>query len=392
LASSPLFWFYGEIALPHTVDTFLVITSVWWLYETMRGDRRFLFPAVIILAIAGGVRPQTLVFLAPLTLFAFRGVGWKNFVLAGIVGAIVCLMWFIPLTMLNGGVSRYLEIMDKFGTRFQTNTSIFAGAGWAGVQHNVLKIVPYTLYGWSVALVPAMLYGGQLIYRRNWPHTWEKVGFLLLWITPSLLFYVFIHMGQQGLVFVYLPALILVSAAALVRLLDARPNLLAAAAAVIVVFNTGIFILLPEYPLAPIQQRFLTRDTLRNNDLYYQSRFDAIRDNFSPANTAILAGDWHHAGYYLPDYTIVAVDGRIQRNNETIKYIPGDLMLSPDFLELQVAGTQATLLLFDQELAHLGEPVLTAHGLVSLPITQMIFSNDMPLVFNRNFANIQLTH
>jgi uncharacterized membrane protein len=75
LASSPLFWFYGEIALPHTIDTFLVILSVWWLYEGVRGNDRYLLPAVVALGIAGGVRQQTLVFLAPLGPFAVRRIG-----------------------------------------------------------------------------------------------------------------------------------------------------------------------------------------------------------------------------------------------------------------------------------------------------------------------------
>ena len=37
LASSPLFWFYGEIALPHALDAFLVIAAVWLLARVRRG-------------------------------------------------------------------------------------------------------------------------------------------------------------------------------------------------------------------------------------------------------------------------------------------------------------------------------------------------------------------
>lgn len=86
LMTSPLFWFYGEIALPHSVDTLLVIVGGWWLYEVMKGQRRYLYPAIVLLAVAGGVRQQTLVFLAPLILFALRKVGWKRFFLYRING------------------------------------------------------------------------------------------------------------------------------------------------------------------------------------------------------------------------------------------------------------------------------------------------------------------
>ena len=85
LATSPLFWFYGEIALPHSLDMLLVIVGIWWLYETMRGQPRYLYPAVVVMAIAGGVRQQTLVFLAPLILYALRRESWKRLLVAGIL-------------------------------------------------------------------------------------------------------------------------------------------------------------------------------------------------------------------------------------------------------------------------------------------------------------------
>ena len=106
MATSPLFWFYNEIALPHSVDAFLVILGVFLLYKTMLGDRRYLLPSIVLLAIAGGVRQQTLVFLAPLILFSIRKVGWKWFIAAGAVGVVVSLAWFIPLIMLSGGLNQ----------------------------------------------------------------------------------------------------------------------------------------------------------------------------------------------------------------------------------------------------------------------------------------------
>lgn len=302
LATSPLFWFYSEIALPHTVDTLLVIVSVWWLYETMRGNTHYLYPAIIVLAVAGGVRQQTIVFLAPLVLFALRGVGWKRFFIAGGLGLLICLLWFIPLVILNGGLANYLQIMNTFGNRFQDTTSIFAGAGWLGLRRNIMKLALYTLYGWSLALLPAAGYGLLRLYRREWPGHWEKAIFLALWLAPSLLFYALIHMGQQGLVFVFLPALLLVGGYSLKQLFSTRPYLLAGATTVLVTINIAIFCFLPEYPLGPNTQRFLTRDTLVNSDHYFQDRFRAIQENFSPENTLILAGNWHHVEYYLPQY------------------------------------------------------------------------------------------
>ncbi|NJO00147.1 MAG: hypothetical protein HC875_41570, partial [Anaerolineales bacterium] len=132
---------------------------------------------------------------------------------------------------------------------------------------------------------------------------WEKTAFLALWILPALLFYALIHMGQQGLVFVFLPALLLWSATGLVSLLAQRPQALVAATAILVALNVGVFCFAPEYPLGPERQRLLTRETLVNSDHFYQDRFEAIKQHFSHESTLILAANWHHVEYYLPEYT-----------------------------------------------------------------------------------------
>ncbi len=302
LGSSPLFWFYGEIALPHPLDTLLVIVSAWWLYETMRGDGRYLYPAMVVLAVAGGVRQQTLVFLAPLLLLALRRVGWRRFLIAGLVGAIISLASFVPLVMLSGGLANYLSVMGAFSDRFQKTTSIFQGAGWFGLQRNLIKLTLYTAYGWSLAAAAGVFYPFLRAWQRRWPTRWARLLFLAVWIAPALLFYTFVHMGQQGLVFVYLPALFLLSAKGLTRAFDARPGGLATAVAALVLVNAGIFLGAPEYPLGPDTQRLLTRATLVNSDHYYQDRFDAIRENFEAGSTVILAVNWHHIEYYLPEY------------------------------------------------------------------------------------------
>jgi 4-amino-4-deoxy-L-arabinose transferase-like glycosyltransferase len=355
LLTSPLFWFYGEIALPHTLDTLMIIVSVWWLYDTMQGDYRYLYPAVTIMAIAGGVRQQTIVFLAPLLLFALRQVGWRRFIAAGILGAVICTAWFVPLMVKSGGPANYMRIMGEFSRRFQDTTSILMGAGWSGIKYNVRKLIMYTLYGWSVATVPSLVYVVGRFWRREWlqrvnkQHPWEKSIFLALWIVPSLTFYTTIHMGQQGLIFVFLPALLLISAVGLKRLLITRPRWLIAATAVLVALNAGIFCLVPEYPLGPGTQRLLTRATLVNSDHYYQDRFEAIKKSFAPESTAILAAHWHHVEYYLPAYTRLKWENASDFSEREIVATPAELGL-----RLDVEG-QAAIVIFDAELGAFNE-------------------------------------
>lgn len=309
LATSPLVWFYGEIALPHSLDMLLVIVGVWWLYETMLGRYGYLYPAVAVMAIAGGVRQQTLVFLAPLIVFALRKVGWKRFIAAGILGALICLAWFVPLTLLSGGVRGYLQAMGAYAGRYNATTSVFAGGGWWGLRRNLIKLTLYTLFGWSVAALPWAVYAVRRVWQRAWPSRWERVIFFALWLVPTLVFYTLIHMGQQGLTFVFLPALLLWGAKGLTAWMGEGPRRhLAVATAALLLVNVGIFVVAPEYPLPTDRVRLLTRATLAGNDRYFGDRFDYIEAHTPAASTAILTSNWHHLEYYLSEYRLLPMD------------------------------------------------------------------------------------
>jgi hypothetical protein len=354
LATSPLFWFYGEIALPHSLDTLLVIVGVWWLYETMQGRHRYLYPAIAAMAVAGGVRQQNLLFLIPLILFALRKVDWKRFLVAGALGAAICLAWFVPLMASSGGVSAYLETVAAYTERFNATTSVFMGGGWWGVRRNLLKLSMYTLFGWSAALLPFAVYVVAGARRKEWPGNWEKALFFALWLAPTLIFYTLVHMGQQGLVFVFLPAFLLWGAAGLVRLFAVGPGRrLAVAAAALLAVNVALFCLAPEHPLGSDRFRLLTRATLVNSDRYYRDRFEVIEASFAPESTAILAASSHHVEYYLPDYVLLpfSVGSKWEIDEGRPKGSFREVSATPIELGLRLNGRgQAEVVIFDPDL------------------------------------------
>jgi hypothetical protein len=187
-----------------------------------------------------------------------------------------------------------------------------------------------------------------------------------LWIVPSLTFYTFVHMGQQGLIFVFLPVLLLFGAVGLTRLLTTRPRWLIAAMAVLVALNAGIFCLIPEYPLGLGTQRLLTRSTLVNSDHYYQDRFRAIEENFAPESTAILADNWHHVEYYLPEYTRLPfrVVSEWEKAEGNPRDNPQKVIATPTGLGLQLdSRRQAAIVVFDPHLMTFSESPMSAHEL-----------------------------
>src|SRR5581483_7454689 len=77
LVTSPLFWFYGEVALPYTLDLAIVILIAWLCYRALQGQSSAMWASALALGLAGGIRPQTTIIIFPLWLFAaHRQVLW----------------------------------------------------------------------------------------------------------------------------------------------------------------------------------------------------------------------------------------------------------------------------------------------------------------------------
>lgn len=309
IMTSPLVWFYGEIALPHTMDLFCIILAALLLYRIMEGERRWgwLLGTAVFLALVGGFRQQDLVFLGPLILLSIYRIGVLRLAAFIAAGFVTTLVWFIPLMQFTGGLQSYLAGSSAFTDTFFSTTSILEGAGITGLRRNVInKLIPYTAYAWSLAALPALYWLTQ-IPRLRPALTNRKFWFFVLWMAPALAFYIFIHMGQQGLVFVFLPALMLLSAAGLYRLFETRPAVLRAATAIITLFGAGTFILGPTYPLGVDGPKLLTYSTLQENDRLLAAQIAGVRDHFDAEDTLLLASNWRHIQYYLPEYSLARV-------------------------------------------------------------------------------------
>jgi len=173
-------------------------------------------------------------------------------------------------------------------------------------------------------------------------------------------------MGQQGLIFVFLPALLLLSAVGLTRLLTTQPRWLIVATAVLVALNAGLFCLVPEYPMGPGTQRLLTYATLVNSDRYYQDRLEAIKAKFVPESTAILAANWHHVEYYLPEYTRLpsGVVNKWEKDERNPRDNAQKVVTTPTELGLRLDDRgQAAIIVFDPYLMAFSESPASAHEL-----------------------------
>ena len=175
----------------------------------------------MVLAVAGGVRPTTMLLLLPLWLFAT----WRACALpaplalragrarlsgtwrsarrglavapgrAGAAGGAVP-AWAVPLLVLSGGPGAYLTASRRLSSLVSELTSVFI-VGLPAVAWNVQYLIDVSILGLNLALVPFLVF---LLPGRRWP--WRpsagQAVFLALWAGPALVVFVALHVGQAG--------------------------------------------------------------------------------------------------------------------------------------------------------------------------------------------------
>lgn len=344
LLSSPLFWFYSEVALPHTLDALAVIVAAALSWRAWHGERRAALLLAFWLGLAGGFRPQTLVFLFPLAVIACIRLPLQWIAGALIILGVTVLAWLVPLFALSGGMANYLHIVSSYSEHFNRSTSVFLGAGWSGVSYNLDKLFRYTLWGWALGGV-LMALGIWWLRRplhvvvRSW-----RVWLLVLWAVPCLLFYTLIHMGQQGLIFVYLPILMLLSARASTEVMQRWRWGIAVVMACIV--GNALLYLFASSQLPPGQFKVLSLATAREHDALVQAQIDVVRNDLPP-DAVLLSRSWRFPEYYVPEVPLVRYEPDGPKTAEDHAHIERATMLAwyePD-LDLNNQAQNRTMFL-----------------------------------------------
>ena len=322
LAVAPPFWYYSGVAYPYTVlaagSAGLAAASVaYW-----RGGWRR--PGLLgwLYGAAGGFRLDLLVFLAPLLGAAHLTRWWRRrgpllLVAPGVGAALGILLWLVPTAILSGGWTVYLPLVLKQGHYVESSYSLWS-RGWPALQSNGWQVLVYAWEGLQLALLPCF-YGLARVVWRSWRDPkhglmWGRAParvVLPLWLAPPVLFYTFVHIGDRGYSFSYLPALAVASAASTVLLAhDARtwgarwrrglgalgPGSLWGVALVglLALPNAGTF-LFGHGRLSAYEADCVNRTT--------QETVALIREWFDPADTLLFSSFFYqHARYYLPEY------------------------------------------------------------------------------------------
>jgi hypothetical protein len=308
--ASPLALLHGASGLTYASDAAMgaaVAAAAWSAGHDP--SRRRLLALGAVLAIAVGVRPSALLFLAPLALWpALRAATWRQrrerigWVAASAVP--IAVAWIVPMLVFGGGLQAVLAA-NKAQSRTVVFTDTVFTEGLPGVRGNVahlaeyaaaeLRALPWMLAAVGVALASAGRRGWDLV-RANA----SRAAFLALWALPALAFYAFIYVGwpvyPPGYLMVVLPPVVLGLAIPLVAglgLQQGRRRVLAAVACILVV----------AVPLAhaPAAWHDGTRP-IRDADAWADSWRGLGKEFPADSSAIVMTESWQHVKLEHPEY------------------------------------------------------------------------------------------
>jgi hypothetical protein len=378
--TSPVFWFYSDVALTYILEAFFVSAIALACLETLRGNWRLAFLSALMLGLAGGIRQTTLILMLPMWLYSLRRCRWRVIVLASLLLGTTVLAWLVPTIVLSGGVHSYLQASRSIGGGVLAEFELFSEGSSLLVRFSpFIRLGAYLTYGLMLGLIP-LLYGFiQLIQniRSQWRQWLKDDRFLLmaLWLIPNLLFYAPL-VRAPGHTISFLPALLLLVSVVLVmfsrKIADHYKTSISTVgltlSGVLLLANIVFFMAAPPY-LFGVHKVITTtpgQQTINYRDQYISERVDYITQNFKPTEAIILATgpDFRHPDYYLRNYPALTGSGTIPAGVNTLVLFSLELT-SPS------SNTQVAVLPSGEKLLYI--PVKT-NDQVSLNGTQVVIS------------------
>lgn len=308
--TSPTIWLHGEVALSYIAESFFSTLAAYFCWQALAGHRRSSRYAAITLAVACGIRQDTLIFLLPLWLYSSRKASLREILNDIFLMGIICSLWFFPMIYSTGGWDSYI---GAFRDLWQNNTGTFNifNHGWAAFELYSRTVARFTFYGIGAGTFCLAL-AGYSILRGNSLHTLDrqKILFLSLWAAPSVLFYltIFIHPANPGYSLIYLPALLLLVAKSTEHLGQLcvsrhRRNSAVVIASIVIMCNAAIFL----FSTLPVSYRFIRK---QDSDTLHLIK---TLQHYDPDTTVVFShafvfNGFRHLMYYLPRYHIYTLE------------------------------------------------------------------------------------
>ncbi len=378
--SSPNLWFHGEVALSYTVEAFfssLIALFCWRLYK---GDVKYLWHLAIAMAVAGGIRQNTPVFLLPLCLFALHKVRLKSSLVAAFLFVVLSLAWFGAMLYMTGGPDAYWAALHAIGSFVAHNSLFYAnGPPFSFFVRTLLGFVIYCIGGLGLAILVLGFYNLVRSQRLKLLISSETV-FFSLWILPAFLFHLFIviHPAVPGHSLIFAPPLLILTARTLLFLSDniqthCNYNVTVPLSCLLILTNICLFL---------FSGVAVSYTQIRMHDKNLASIITALKSEDS-ATTALFINNSQifygldHIVYYLPDYSVCDTQfDRLGENDKRLCRIDGRKFLTHQAIVKRNIRSFSTLLFQSERPAFFSGVPRTAElfpdvYLVSGPVSEL---------------------
>lgn len=311
-ALSPLAAFNGSIGLSYGAEaatSAALALLAWRAGQRPTGWR--LVAVGAMLAVAMGVRPSALFFLAPLAAWAAvmpeasMTVRAGRLALVGGTAIVATLAWMLPAYHVGGGVREVLAANRAQSASVVFTDSVFQG-GWGVVAENLGHLADFAsgelpALAWLAGAVAVLAWGAR---GTAHPHGWPwRAFFVAVWTLPALLFYTFVYVGwpifPSGYLMVVLPGACVGLATLMVTLAGRvlpRPAVLAVALALMLCAGIALAAAWPK-----------AVEPTREADAWAES-WEGFEQEFPPDETLLVTfGSWFPLKVHHPEYTVYVI-------------------------------------------------------------------------------------
>jgi len=289
-----------------------VALALWPLYQRPNTDTRAsrrLAAAGFLLGLLAGFRPEMLVSMAPLLLFAGvrSRVKLPHYFIAALAVCVGMAPWLIFLLVRVGGVSGFLAMMRIYSAEQAGKSSLLFGASWAGAWKMFSDALWWAGLG-IVSWIPSLLLVG-----------WKKVAtvrkgqafFLSTWFLSLFLFSIIVHIAASGHSLGFIPVLCVAGGWAIGAVGASRGRLLMIACLLLALsLNVGFFF----YPYSR-KVREASFETVGGIGRINETTLDRI-DAITRRRAAYIVSDgtwvsWRILEYYYPNNQLLYIQATL---------------------------------------------------------------------------------
>lgn len=335
--ASPLFWHYSSTINPFPMEGFFILMTGYFLFEVIyRKQESSLLWASLFYGLMMGTRPQDFIFILPLWIWALFKVRLRVKILSSIVLFFVCLMWFIPMSLMSGGVRELASFILKevSSGSSRLSSSIFSVPGL--LKANLKYQIFVYILTFGLGIIPLFYYLPQFFNLKS-IFSDRRARTFLVWIAPSLIFWSIWNFATPGYILISLVAMIILLAEFLSKIADElaeniplklryfknKNAMLISFMSILIITNTVYYFYDFNSPneinYADSFRRFPDNKKI---DIQLSGKFKYIKENIPAKNSIIVASSnfFMQAMYYLPDYDVYLFGSITHQSSASVVY------------------------------------------------------------------------